>query len=128
MTMTMLNSPVFLVFVLFFSSELFGFIFAKLRQPPVIGEIIGGLIWGPSLFSLLATDYQWGLWHINRDFSPLVAFLKSIGLQFLMFCSGMELKSVLAKKHAKTVFWLTLVGAILPVVIMMAILPYLPLD
>jgi Kef-type K+ transport system membrane component KefB len=35
-----------------------GQLFARFHQPPVAGEILGGLVLGPTLFGLLLPDVQ----------------------------------------------------------------------
>ncbi|MFD9013900.1 cation:proton antiporter, partial [Streptomyces sp. NPDC059552] len=35
-----------------------GYLFGALRQPPVIGEVVGGILLGPSLLGLLAPGAQ----------------------------------------------------------------------
>ena len=39
--------------LLLLAAQGFGYLFSRLRQPPVIGEILGGLILGPSLIGVL---------------------------------------------------------------------------
>src|SRR5262249_6190619 len=48
----------FQVLVIVASARVLGSLFAKIRQPPVIGEIIAGILLGPSLLGTLAPGFQ----------------------------------------------------------------------
>ncbi|MGZ4430634.1 MAG: cation:proton antiporter, partial [Gaiellales bacterium] len=46
--------------LLLVSAHTCGYVFARLRQPPVIGEIVGGLLLGPTLLGRLAPSvHEW---------------------------------------------------------------------
>ena len=46
--------------VLIVSAHAFGYVFARFRQPPVIGEIVGGIMLGPTLLERVwPTAYDW---------------------------------------------------------------------
>lgn len=70
-------------------ARLFGWVFKKLRQPTVIGEIIAGIALGPSLLGLYLPEVSAAL------FPPAslgnLQFLSQIGLILFMFVIGMEL-------------------------------------
>ncbi|NDV47936.1 cation/H(+) antiporter [Paludibacter sp. 221] len=70
-------------------SRFFGFLFAKIGQPTVIGEILAGIVLGPSLFGKIAPDA------FNFLFSPEslgnIYILSQIGLVLFMFIIGLEL-------------------------------------
>ncbi|HVD98877.1 MAG TPA: cation:proton antiporter [Cytophagaceae bacterium] len=77
------------IIVILFAARFFGMIFAKLGQPSVVGEIIAGIILGPSVMGLLYPDF------LNFLFPSAslknLHFLSQIGLTFFMFLVGMEL-------------------------------------
>jgi len=70
-------------------ARLFGFLFKKIGQPAVIGEIVAGIILGPSIIG----SYFPG---INEFLFPAASlstlqFISQIGLILFMFIIGMEL-------------------------------------
>lgn len=78
-------------------AKLFGFICTKLRQPSVIGEMIAGIVMGPSLFGLYFPELS--AFIFPQESLPNLQFLSQIGLILFMFIVGMELDlSVLRKK------------------------------
>ena len=82
-------------------SRIFGLIFARLRQPAVIGEIVAGIFLGASVFG--------SLWpHFFNVVFPTTSIgnldvLSKIGLAFFMFIIGMELDLNELKRKATSV-------------------------
>lgn len=70
-------------------SRLVGMGFRWLRQPLVIGEIVAGIMLGPSLFGLVAPDLANTLF--PPETIPFLDVLSQVGLIFFMFLIGLEL-------------------------------------
>lgn len=87
------------VVVILACSRLMGVLFLKLGQPSVVGEIIAGIMLGPSLMGYLFPDFSAFLFPPGslRE----LRFLSQIGLAFFMFIIGMELdlKKIRLKAH-----------------------------
>ncbi|MDV2992613.1 MAG: Glutathione-regulated potassium-efflux system protein KefB [Chroococcidiopsis sp. SAG 2025] len=60
-----------------------------IKQPLVIGEIVAGIMLGPSLFGLIAPDLAAALF--PSETLPYLNVLSQIGLIFFMFLIGLEL-------------------------------------
>ena len=98
------------ILVILTSAHLFGSLFSRLRQPRVIGEILGGLLVGPSLLKVSA----------GADAAlskPALDVLYWIGLIMLMFLSGAETQGLFRREERKPVAWIGIVGTGLPFVI-----------
>jgi Kef-type K+ transport system membrane component KefB len=78
------------IIIILFTSRVFGIVFKKMGQQTVIGEIIAGILLGPSLFGWLFPGY-FSIIFPSNSFLPL-QFLSQIGLTFFMFVIGMELE------------------------------------
>lgn len=102
-----------LIVILF--ARLCGWLFSKIGQPRVIGEIIAGIVLGPSLFGLFFPELH------TAVFPPSslgnLQFLSQIGLILFMFVIGMELdlgvlrtkaKDAVVISHASIIFPFTL--------------------
>jgi Kef-type K+ transport system membrane component KefB len=84
-------------------ARLVGALFKKIRQPPVVGEILAGILLGPSLlglfgpeqFDLLATDPTETLF--PTEIRPILSIIGKLGLIFFMFIVGLELDVALIK-------------------------------
>lgn len=70
-------------------SRLVGLGFRRINQPLVIGEIVAGIMLGPSLFGLVAPDLAAALF--PATVIPYLEILSQIGLIFFMFLIGLEL-------------------------------------
>ncbi|OYD98495.1 sodium:proton antiporter [Nostoc sp. 'Peltigera membranacea cyanobiont' 213] len=70
-------------------SRLVGLAFRSIKQPLVIGEIVAGIMLGPSLFGLVAPDLAVTLF--PPETIPFLNVLSQVGLIFFMFLIGLEL-------------------------------------
>jgi len=79
------------------AARLLGWICMKIKQPSVIGEMIAGIILGPSLLGMYFPEFSAFLF--PKESLGNLQFLSQIGLILFMYIVGMELDlSVLRKK------------------------------
>lgn len=78
-----------------------GYISKRLHYPPVLGQIIGGIIIGPSLLSIIEP-------------SEFVSNIAQIGVIFLMFLAGIETDFNELKKNAKKSIFIAVGGIVVP--------------
>lgn len=100
------------IITILFVARLFGYFFNKMRQPAVIGEIVAGIILGPTLlgeYFPLVSEFLFP----ESSFANL-QFISQIGLILFMFAIGMELDFGMLKGKAKnallishTAIWLS---------------------
>jgi Kef-type K+ transport system membrane component KefB len=79
-------------------ARVFGFIFKKIGQPTVIGEIIAGIFLGPSFIGMFFPEFS--LFLFPKSSLPNLQFISQIGLILFMFIVGMELDLATLKKKA----------------------------
>ncbi len=79
-------------------ARLFGWMMTKIGQPTVIGEIIAGIVLGPSLLGLFFPQFSSFLFPPESLVN--LQFLSQIGLILFMFIIGMELDIGILKKSA----------------------------
>ena len=101
------------VLILLASAHLLGNLFARLRQPRVIGEILAGVLVGPSVLKISA---GFGGASATSE-KAAIDVLYWLGLLFLMFLSGAETKGLFNREDRKEVSWLAIVGTGLPFVV-----------
>ncbi|MFH0865502.1 MAG: cation:proton antiporter [Bacteroidota bacterium] len=88
------------IIIIIIVSRILGMLFGKIGQPTVIGEIIAGIILGPSLLGLFFPDT---FNFIFPDFSMNnLEILSQVGLVFFMFIIGMELDIKILKLRVKS--------------------------
>ncbi|WP_185269381.1 cation:proton antiporter [Chryseobacterium bernardetii] len=79
------------------TARLFGWVCMKIKQPSVIGEMIAGIVLGPSLVGMYFPEFSAFLF--PKESLGNLQFLSQIGLILFMYIVGMELDlSVLRKK------------------------------
>lgn len=90
------------VAVLLFAARGFGEIAQRLGQPSVVGEILAGIILGPSV--LVGIFPGLGEWIIPQTETQgyLLEVISLIGAMFLLLITGLETDIKLIKRHART--------------------------
>src|SRR3954451_11115903 len=110
------------------AAHLMGRVFARLRQPPVIGEIVGGLMLGPTLLGALLPDVQGALFPTDGPTPVVLGAVYQLGLLLLMFAAGAEIRSVFRRGERRTATFVTLAGTVLPFAFGLALLTVVDLD
>jgi Kef-type K+ transport system membrane component KefB/nucleotide-binding universal stress UspA family protein len=93
-------------------SRLVGLGFRWLKQPLVIGEIVAGIMLGPSLFGLLAPDLAAALFPPTAI--PFLEVLSQVGLVFFMFLIGLELNPKYLQGQLETAVLTSHVSIVVP--------------
>jgi Kef-type K+ transport system membrane component KefB len=100
--------------LLLLAAHALGRLATRLRQPRVAGEILGGLLLGPTLFGLLVPDWQRTVFHGGKATEAGLAIGYQLGLLLLMYCSGMELRALLSRGERKPVIGIATIGNVVP--------------
>src|SRR6478609_6213206 len=79
-------------------ARLLGWVCKKIGQPSVVGEIIAGIILGPSLIGMYFPEFSAALFPVKSLGN--LQFLSQIGLILFMFIVGMELDLKMIKNRA----------------------------
>lgn len=93
-------------------ARFFGWIFRKIGQPSVIGEIIAGIFLGPSLVGMYFPEYSEMLF--PPDSLGNLQFLSQIGLILFMFVVGMELDLKVLKNRANEAIVISHASIVIP--------------
>ncbi|WP_413999538.1 cation:proton antiporter [Flavobacterium sp. W1B] len=89
-----------------------GWIFKKIGQPSVIGEIIAGIVLGPSLLGMYFPDFSAALFPVESLGN--LKFLSQIGLILFMFVIGMELDLKVLKNKANEAVVISHASIVIP--------------
>lgn len=90
--------------ILLLTARLFGEFAQRLRQPAVLGEILAGIVLGPSLLgNLLPFLHGWVIPDTETQ-KNLLEVITLIGALFLLLITGLETDLQLIKHHAKKTF------------------------
>ncbi len=96
--------------VLLFSARMLGELAQRFKQPSVIGEIMAGIILGPSLISSLFPAL--GVWIVPQTAVSgyLLEVVSLIGVMLLLLVTGLETDLGLIRRHARTAIGVSLGG------------------
>lgn len=94
-----------------------------LGQPQVVGEMIAGVILGPSLFGLLAPDLQAALF--PKESRSILFVGAQLGVGLYMFLVGLGFRRDHFRANAKSAAAVSLAGMAAPFLVAVAIAPWL---
>jgi Kef-type K+ transport system membrane component KefB len=92
-----------MLFLMLAAAKLMAEVFDRLRQPSVVGEILAGIIIGPSVFALVAP-------------TEITDTLAEIGVIFLLFTVGLETKPATIFRVGKRAALVAILGVVTPFV------------
>jgi Kef-type K+ transport system membrane component KefB len=105
--------------VVVLAGRLLGHLFAFISQPPVIGEVIGGIVLGPSLLGAISPETY--AYILPPTVAPFLGMVAQLGVILYMFLVGLELNpdslrgqlhATVATSHASIVVPFTLGSAL----------------
>ncbi|WGV27022.1 cation:proton antiporter [Halotia branconii] len=91
-----------------------GEVMRRINLPPVVGELLAGVVLGPSLFGLLFPDLQTQIFPKNQEQSDLLSVISWLGVLFLLIVTGLETDLKLILRKGKTALLISLGGIIIP--------------
>ena len=107
-----LTSILLLLLLLVSLAQLLGYLFTRLRQPKVVGEILAGVVIGPALLGKLPAASRISDAIVHP--SSILNFVYWLGLLLLMFLCGAETQQLFTRDERREVGWLTIVGTGIP--------------
>ena len=118
-----LTSILLVLLLLVGLAHLLGYLFVKLRQPRVVGEIVAGIVLGPALMGRL--PFASRLMEAAMHQGNVLNFVYWLGLLLLMFLSGAETRHLFSREERREVGWLVIVGTGIPFVLGLTLGPWL---
>jgi Kef-type K+ transport system membrane component KefB len=100
--------------VLLIAAHGMGSLFAKLGQPPAIGEILGGILLGPTLLATVAPGVAHWIFPKDGVSAAALGAVYQLGLLLLMFAAGTEMRKLLQRSNVRTVSLIAGFGMVLP--------------
>ena len=94
------------------AARLLGALFRRLHQPPVIGEVIAGVLLGPSLLGHLAPAVA--AYVLPPAIAPFLNVLAQVGVILFMFLVGLELDTGLLRRRTHVTVAISHASIVLP--------------
>ena len=102
------------IVVLILVGRLLGEAMVRLRQPAVMGQLIAGLLLGPSFFGLLFPDAQHALFPKSPEQKAMIDGISQFGILLLLLLTGMETDLKLVRQTGRASVLASLMGIVIP--------------
>src|SRR5919108_268144 len=101
----------FLLSIILLSAKLAGYLSVRLGQPSVLGELLVGILLGPSVIDVLHLPF------IDPALAHTIAELGELGVLLLMFIAGLELHLDELTRNTRVAAWGGFLGVLVPTVL-----------
>jgi Kef-type K+ transport system membrane component KefB len=98
--------------VILAACRLVGMLARRFGQPQVVGEMMTGVLLGPSLFGLWLPEWQ--AWLFPTESRRVIYVVSQVGLSLYMFLVGLEFKSELFRSRAASAAAVSVAGMAAP--------------
>lgn len=95
--------------------RLLGALLERLHQPPVIGEVIAGIVLGPSLLGRVAPSVA--AYVLPTSVAPYLGVVAQLGVMLYMFIVGIELNTAQLRKRAHATVAISHASIVVPFVL-----------
>jgi K+:H+ antiporter len=106
--------------------RLLGEAMLRLRQPAVMGQLIAGLLLGPTFFGLLMPEWQHMLFPKDPAQKAMIDAVSQFGILMLLLLAGMETDLRLVRQTGRASFFVSLTGVIVPFLCGFALGEFMP--
>ena len=108
----MLLSVLLALTVIMVTARIVGALFARVNQPAVIGEVVGGILLGPSLLGRVFPGAQ--AFVLPPDAAPILGIISQLGVILYMFLVGLELDLGLLRTSVSKTIAIALAAIVVP--------------
>jgi Kef-type K+ transport system membrane component KefB/nucleotide-binding universal stress UspA family protein len=110
------SEVVFLVqiILLLVCGRLLGEAMQRIGQPAIMGQLIAGILLGPSVLGALAPDLQATLFPTGKEQAAMIGAVSQLGILMLLLLTGMETDLSLVRRAGKTALSVSTAGIAVP--------------
>lgn len=112
--------------VLLLTATIFGELSARLKQPPVIGQLFAGVFLGHSVLGSVFPNFIDSIFPVDDTQSFLLEVVSWIGVIFLLMLTGMETDLKLVRKEFRSAMGSIALGTLVPFFAGCGLAYYLP--
>jgi Kef-type K+ transport system membrane component KefB len=102
--------------LMLFMAKLFGELFTKIKQPAIIGEIIAGVILGPTILGNISPEIFNLLFPSDNILKIALDGITTLAVVLLLLVSGLEVDLSVVLKYRRTAIATSVIGIIVPFV------------
>lgn len=103
-----------------------GEIFRTIKQPMIIGEILAGILLGPTVLGMIAPDIYNSLFGSSEAVSTALGGFALVGVVMLLIVSGLEVDLSILVRQSKVALYTGLMGILFPFALGFGAAWYLP--
>jgi Kef-type K+ transport system membrane component KefB/nucleotide-binding universal stress UspA family protein len=104
------------IVLLLLVGRLLGEFMQRIGQPAVMGQLIAGVILGPSVFGAIWPQAQHAVFDGGREQKAMIEAVSSLGILMLLLLTGMETDLQLVKKARRAALSVSAAGLVVPFV------------
>jgi Kef-type K+ transport system membrane component KefB len=112
--------------LLLLTGRLLGEAMNRLGQPALFGQLLAGVLLGPSVFGLLLPGAHHFLFPDNKTLKAMIDAVSQIGILLLLLLTGMETNLALVRRRKRAVVSSSIAGIALPFALGVALAYALP--
>jgi Kef-type K+ transport system membrane component KefB/nucleotide-binding universal stress UspA family protein len=112
--------------LLLLTGRLLGEAMMRLKQPAVMGQLIAGLVLGPSLLGALFPHVQQALFPAAKEQKAMLDALSQFGVLLLLLLTGMETDLKLVRRIGAAPIYASLAGIVVPFICGVTLGEFLP--
>jgi Kef-type K+ transport system membrane component KefB/nucleotide-binding universal stress UspA family protein len=112
--------------LLLLTGRLLGEVMNRFGQPALFGQLIAGVVLGPSVFGLLWPEGRQFIFPDNKTLKTMIDAISQIGILLLLLLTGMETNLALVRRRKRAVIASSLSGIAVPFALGVALAYALP--
>jgi len=100
--------------VMLFAGRFFAEVARKFKQPTVIGEIIAGVLLGPTILGMIKPDWFISLFPVGSSSGIVLAGIVQVAVVMLLFIAGLEVDLKVVLQQGRQAVLTSLMGLLIP--------------
>ena len=102
------------IILLLVCGRLMGELMQRIGQPPVMGQLIAGILLGPSALGALWPALQQSLFPTSPDQKAMIDAVAQLGILLLLLLTGMETDLAVVRRSRGAAFSVSIAGIVVP--------------
>ena len=102
------------IIALLVCGRLIGELMQRIGQPPVMGQLIAGILLGPSALGALWPGLQHALFPTNPEQKAMIDAVAQLGILLLLLLTGMETDLAVVRRSRGAAFSVSIAGIVIP--------------
>src|SRR5712691_8268700 len=102
------------IIVLLVCGRVLGEAMQRIGQPAIMGQLLAGVLLGPSVLGALAPDLQLAVFPGSKEQSEMISAVSQLGILMLLLLTGMETDLGLVRRAGATALSISIAGIAIP--------------